>query len=141
MSIRDAKILWSILLLSCVCSSPAWSNGDLFFEAMEIPGDPVYVVFGNVKDAQGGYIEGATITIKVAEPKLSYTTYTGILGRFRTLDIGRAIEGLGYEVAPSQIEVTVDFSGDYVVRRLDRGRRDQREGAIEMNFVLEKQTQ
>jgi hypothetical protein len=42
-----------ILLL--VCCTAAYANGDLFFEAMEKPGNPEYVVFGNVKDDEGKY--------------------------------------------------------------------------------------
>lgn len=138
-TIQCAKTLRSIMLAGLVFASPAWANGDLFFEAAEIPGKPVYVIFGNVKDDRGRYIESATVTVKVAEPRLAYTSQTGILGRFRTLDIGRAIQGLGYEVDPSQIEVTIEFPGYHVVRRLHRGKRGQNKGAIEMNFVLEKE--
>lgn len=127
------------MLAALAFASPAWSNGDLFFEAAEIPGNPEYVIFGNVKDDRGKYVVSAMVTVKVAEPRLSYTSETDILGRFRTLDIGRAIRGLGYDVDLSQIDVLVEYPGHRVARRAYRGKRGQNKGAVEINFVLEKE--
>lgn len=135
-TVRSVPVAWATVLATLLCTVPAWSNGDLFFEAQEIPGKPEYVIFGNVKNETGVYIEDAVVTVIVKEPRLTYTAETGILGRFRTLDIGRAIRGLGYDVDPAQIQVTVDHPGYEVTKRFYRGRRDQNSGAIEFNFVM-----
>lgn len=127
-----------VLVMALVCADLTWANGDLFFEAMEIPGKPEYVIFGNVKDERGKYLAGATVTVNVAEPMLSYTAETSVIGRYRTLDIGRAITGLGYEVDPSRIEVTVTHPGYSVARRAYRGKFGQKKGAVEMNFVMKE---
>ena len=87
-------------LMTGLLTGVARSDGDLFFEAQEIAGQPEYVMFGNIKDDRGEYLEGAFVTIKVDEPMLAYTQPTDILGHYRTLDIGRAIKDLGYDVHP-----------------------------------------
>jgi hypothetical protein len=128
-----------IMLVALAFARPAWSNGDMFFEAAEIPGKPEYVIFGNVKDDRGKYIVSAIVTVTVAEPRLSYTSETDIIGRFRTLDIGRAVRGLGYDVDPSQIEITIEYPGHRILRRAYRGKRGQNKGAVEINFVITKE--
>jgi hypothetical protein len=127
-----------IAALACALAKPAWSNGDQFFQAMEIPGDPEYVVFGNVKDDQGNYLNHATVTVSVAEHMLEVTAQTGILGRFRAPDVGREIHDLGYQIDPSLIAVTVEYPGYHIAHREYRGKYRQNKGAIEMNFVMEK---
>lgn len=136
MMIRCVRLHFAIAVLATVVTAPAWSNGDLFFEAQEIPGKIEYVVFGNVKDDKGRYLEGANVTVSVTEPRLAYTSQTDVIGRFRSLDIGRAIKGLGYDVDPSLIEVTVTYPGYRVVRRLYRGKYRQSKGVVEVNFIL-----
>jgi hypothetical protein len=121
-----------------VLTSVAWSDGDTFFGAQEILGKPEYVVFGSVKDEQGEHLAGAFVTVKVDEPMLSYTELADMLGRYRTLDLGRAVKGLGYTLDPSLVTVTVSYPGYHVVHRLNRGRHGQIKGAIELNFVMAK---
>ncbi len=129
-------ILLGVLIAVGALAKPSWGNGDGFFEAMEIPGNPAYVVFGAVKDDQGVRLKGATVTIKAAEPALMYFALTDLLGRFRTLDIGRAIKDLGYDIDSSRIEVSVTHPGYRMARKIYRGRRGQNAGAVEMDFVL-----
>jgi hypothetical protein len=117
-------------------SGAASANGDLFFEAQETPGNPEYVVFGNVKDDKGNYLDGATVRVTVSKPDLSYTAQVGILGRYRTLDVGKAIQSLGYDIDPSLIKVTMIYPGYHVVRSISRARHGQRKGAIEIDFVM-----
>jgi hypothetical protein len=137
-------ILWRLTTLNvlaavaCALPTPAWSNGDGFFQATEIPGKPEYVIFGCVKDDQGNYLSNATVRVYVAEHMLDFTAQTDILGRFRTPDIGRAIEDLGYEVDLSLLTVSVEYPGYRVVRREYRGRYQQKKGAIEMNFRMKR---
>jgi len=127
---------WLVIFVSLWVAKLASANGDLFFEAREIAGDPEYVVFGNVKDDRGRHLAGALVTITVEEPFLTYTVETDILGHYRTLDVGRAIKSLGYDVDPSRIKVTAEYAGHEVLRRAYRGKYRQAKGAIELNFVM-----
>ena len=114
----------------------ARADGDDFFEAQETPGKPVYVVFGSVKDDRGNYLSKAVVTVEVAEPVLIYDTTTNILGRFRTVDVGRAVTDLGYDVDPAQIEISVSAPGYVPMRRLKRDSPRRKQGAIEIDFVM-----
>ncbi|MBY0511272.1 MAG: carboxypeptidase-like regulatory domain-containing protein [Rhodospirillaceae bacterium] len=116
----------------------ALANGDVFFEAEEIPGQTEFVYFGSVKDEDGNYLDGATVTIDVSDPHLTYDAYTNVLGRYRTLDVGRAIVDLGFEIDPSKVTVTVYKRGYAMTRRLDRRPVRAKKGAFEMNFVMAK---
>lgn len=122
--------------VACVSSGPAWSNGDHFFRFKEIPGKPEFVIFGSVKDDRGHYLDNAIVFVIVPVHQLEFTAKTDVLGRFRTPDVGRAIEDLGYEPDPASIEVTVNCPGYRVVRREYRGKYRQKKGAIEMNFQM-----
>jgi hypothetical protein len=133
-----ARMLGAIVLMMMTLALPAWSNGDLFFEAQENPGKPEYVIFGNVKDDQGHHLPGATVKVSISHPELYYDTQTALLGRYRTLDVGKAVRGLGYDFDPSHVEVTVIYPGYHTVSRLSRGKYRQDKGAVEMNFVMAK---
>jgi hypothetical protein len=120
-------------------ANPARSNGDNFFEAQEIEGDPRYVVFGGVKDTEGRPLQDVLVIIESTDPERSYEqTYTDVLGRFRTLDIGRAIESLGYSIDPSGITVEAWLEGYHTVRRLNRSPASRSVGVIEISFVMAK---
>jgi hypothetical protein len=124
--------------VACVVVSTARPNGDQFFRPKEIPGNPQYVVFGNVKDGHGHYLNHATVTVSVPEHQFEVTAQTDVLGRFRAPDVGREIQDLGYQVDPSQIMVTVDYPGYHIAHREYRGKYHQKKGAVEMNFLMEK---
>lgn len=126
------------LIAAAGLSRTALANGDVFFEAEEIPGQTEFVYFGSVKDEGGDYLDGATVTIDVSDPHLTYDAYTNVLGRYRTLDVGRAIVDLGFEVDPSKVTVTVYKRGYTMTRRLDRRPVRAKKGAFEMNFVMAK---
>ena len=128
----------AVLCATAFAPGPTWANGDVFFEAEEIPGAPEYVVFGSVKDDKGNYLDNVVVTIDVAVPHLTYDAYTNVVGRFRTPDVGRAIIDVGYDVDPEKIEVTVYSPGYHMVQRFNRGKAGQNKGAIEMNFVMAK---
>jgi hypothetical protein len=117
-------------------SEPAWSNGDTFFNSTEIPGNPQFVVFGNVKDTQGHYLQHATVTVAVLKHMLTLTAQTDILGRYRTPDVGRAIEELGYPVDPALFIYFAEYPGYHVAHRDYRGRYRQNKGAVEIDFVM-----
>jgi hypothetical protein len=130
--------LYLAAAVTCVVVRTAWPNGDRFFRPTEIPGDPQYVVFGRVKDDQGHYLSHATVTVSVPEHQFEVSAQTNVLGRFRAPDVGREIQDLGYQVDPAQIMVTVDYPGYHIAHREYRGRYRQKKGAIEMNFLMEK---
>jgi hypothetical protein len=116
----------------------SWGDGEPFFAAMEIPGKPEYVVFGSVKDDQGTFLRGANVTIKVSDPAMMSVATTDTMGRFRTLDVGRAIKDMGYDVDASHIDVSVAHPGYHMARKFNRGRGGQNSGAIEVDFVMER---
>jgi hypothetical protein len=134
--------LWRLIVLNiiaavaCAAARPARCNGDTFFTATEIPGKPNYVVFGNVKDQQGNYLKGAVVRVYVAEHMLEFTTQTDVLGRFRTADVGRVINDMGYPVDPSLITVSAEYPGYHIAHREYRGKYQQNKGAVEMDFRM-----
>jgi hypothetical protein len=135
---RTALFGGAALCAVAVSGRAALANGDVFFEAEEIPGQTEFVYFGSVKDDDGNYLEGAIVTTVVKEPQLTYDAYTNVLGRYRTLDVGRAVVDLGFEIDPKIFDVTVTLPGYTQVRRFNRGRAGQNKGAVELNFVMKK---
>jgi hypothetical protein len=115
------------------------ADGDDFFLPQEIPGKPEYVVFGNVKDDRGNYVSTAVVTVEVEEPVLIFETTTTLLGRFRTVDIGRAVSELGYELDPGLVKVSVSAPGYVLIRRLNRSSPRQKHGAVEIDFLMTKE--
>jgi hypothetical protein len=116
----------------------ALANGDVFFEAEEIPGKTEFVYFGSVKDEDGNFLDNVTVTIDVSDPHLTYDAYTTVLGRYRTLDVGRAVIDLGYELDPKKVTVTAFKRGYTVTRKMDRRPARASKGAFEMNFIMKK---
>ena len=117
-------------------SKAALANGEQFFGAEEVPGHPVFVYFGTVKSEGGKYLEATEVTLKITDPPMTFTAYTDILGRFRTLDAGRTLTDLGYEVVPANFVVTVARDGYVQTRRMNRAPANAKEGAFEINFVM-----
>ena len=117
---------------------PARSNGDTFFNSMEIPGNPQYVIFGNVKDVQGHYLQHVTVTVRVMKHMLEVSARTDVIGHFRTPDVGREIHELGYQVDPSLIIVSAAYPGYHIAHRQYRGKYHQSKGAIEVDFTMAK---
>jgi hypothetical protein len=134
------RMAWSVLTAAALAiaggATPAWSNGDTFFNTKEIPGNPQYVIFGSVKDVAGHYLKDVTVTVSVVKHMLEVSARTDVLGRYRTPDVGREIEELGYPVDPSLIIVSVDCPGYYIAHREYRGKYLQSKGAIEINFQM-----
>jgi hypothetical protein len=136
MTLRRLVALKISAAVAFAAAVPAWSNGDKFFNSMEIPGNPQYVIFGNVKDAQGHYLKHVTVTVFVMKHMLEVTARTDDLGHFRTPDVGREIQELGYQVDPSLIIVSAEYPGYHIAHREYRGKYRQSKGAIEINFIL-----
>jgi len=115
----------------------ALANGEEFFGAEEIPGHPLFVYFGTVKSEDGKYLEAAEVMLKVVDPPMTFTTFTDILGRFRTLDAGRTLTDLGYEYdGTSDFVMSVTRDGYVQTRRMNRAPAHAKEGAYEINFVM-----
>ena len=121
-------------------SRTALANGDVFFEAEEIPGQTEFVYFGSVKDEAGNYLDNVTVTIDVSDPHLTYDAYTNVLGRYRTLDVGRAVIDLGFPMDPTKVTMTVFKVGYKLIRTMDRRPARAKKGAFEVNFIMAKDT-
>jgi hypothetical protein len=132
-------LLVGLFMAAWVPDMGARADGDDFFIPEEVAGKPEYVVFGSVKDDRGNYISAAVVTVEVEEPVLIYEATTNILGRFRTVDVGRAISDLGYDVDPSRIKVSVSAPGYVLMRRLNRNSPRRTHGAVEIDFLMKKE--
>lgn len=133
---RKALVGGAALCAVAGVSRHALANGDEFFGAEEIPGQTEFVYFGSVKDEKGDYLDAVEVTFNITEPPLTYVSYTDVIGRFRTLDAGRAIVDLGFEVDPRNFEITVARDGYKQVRRMNRSPVRAKKGAFEISFVM-----
>ena len=118
----------------------ALANGDEFFGGVEIVGQTELVYFGSVKDRDGNYLEGVEVTLTCSDPSLTYVTYTDVIGRYRTADVGRGMIELGYRVDPTKLDIRVAREGYTQVRRLNRSPYLADRGAFEITFTMEKTT-
>ncbi len=116
----------------------ALANGDEFFGAEEIPGETQFVFFGSVKDEDGNYLDGVEVVLDVLDPPLTYIAYTDVIGRFRTLDAGRVMVDLGYDIDPSKLKLSVTLPGYVQTRKLSRVPTRATKGAYEISFVMKK---
>ena len=137
-SISRRKVLLNGMALAAAAgvAENAFANGDEFFGAEEIPGETQFVYFGSVKDEKGKYLDGVEVTLDVLDPPLTYVAYTDVLGRYRTLDAGRAILDLGYDVDPSKLKLSVSRVGYVQTRRMSRVPTRAVRGAFEINFTM-----
>ncbi len=133
---RKALVGGAAICATAGLSRSVLANGDEFFGAEEIPGQTEFVYFGSVKDENGKYLDAVEVTFNITEPPLTYVSYTDILGRFRTLDAGRAIVDLGFEVDTSNFEISVARDGYKQVRKMNRSPVRAKKGAFEVNFVM-----
>mgnify|MGYP003678165598 CR=1 FL=1 len=93
---RKAIFASAAICAASAVPGPAMANGDVFFEALEIEGDPQFVYYG------------------------------------------RVIQDLGYEIDPSQIDISVFAPGYKTVSKFSMRRSRDTVGAFEVNFVLEE---
>ncbi len=146
----------AIGLVVLVSSGKASANGDEFFAFKSTTINPdgsrklaEAGFFGSVKDEAGNYIDDATITVAVTVPsesgepqRLMYDAYTNVLGRYRTLDPSGAASDLlemEIKVAPEDVELLgVEKKGYKQLRRIDRSRRSQKKGMVEVDFIVTK---
>ena len=95
----------AIAVFATFASVSALANGVEFFNA-QTDGPPVLYYFGHVKDASGNVIDKLMITVSAKNVGMNFPFRNDSPGHFRSPDVGRAIQGLGKTVDPSQIEVT-----------------------------------
>lgn len=133
---RKALISGAALCAAGSLSRDVFANGDEFFGAEEIPGQTEFVYFGSVKDEKGKYLDNVEVTLIVSDPPLTYLAYTDVLGRYRTLDAGRALLDLGYEPDPQLMTLSVARIGYAQTRRMNRSPTRAKKGAFEVNFVM-----
>ncbi len=112
---RIAAVVGAAVLLGMAASGPLRANGAEFFE-MQNEGEAVLYYFGSVKDSKGNVLDKVMVTITAKNAGLTFPFRNDSPGHYRSPDIGRAIQGLGKKVDPTQIEVKVAKSGYTVVR-------------------------
>ena len=118
-------------------SRTAFANGDEFFGADEIPGRPVFVYFGTIRSDDGKYLNAVEVTLEIADPPMTLVSYSDVLGRFRTMDAGRTVADMGYEVEAQNFKVSVAREGYREVRRLSRAPVKAKPGAAyEIDFIM-----
>jgi hypothetical protein len=81
------------------------ANGAEFFEA-ENDGKIVLFYAGNVRDSKGNALDKVTITIVAKNADLTFPFRTDQPGHYRSIDVGKMIEGAGKKVDPSQITIS-----------------------------------
>lgn len=118
----------------------AFANGDEFF-GLEEMGPVDFLYFGSVKDDKGQFLSGAEVTLKVSDPELIFVEQTDVIGRFRTMDVGRQLIDRGYDVDPSTFSLSVALNGYKQVRKLDRRPGRLNKGSFEVNFVMVKDSE
>ena len=127
-------ILVAVAALCLPASRPLLANGAEFFEA-ENDGKIVLYYFGNVKDSKGNVLDKLMVTISAKNVGMTFPFRNDSPGHFRSPDIGKAIQGLGKQVDPAQIEITITKPGYKVVRA---PKIPVKMGAVQLeNFVLD----
>ena len=86
------------------------ANGAEFFEA-ENDGKVVLYYFGNVKDSKGNVVDTLRVQVQAKNAGLTFNFRNDSPGHYRTTDVGKAIQGLGKNVDPAQIEITITKPG------------------------------
>jgi len=133
------KALTAGLALACAPAlvRTASANGDGFF-GLEQLGPIEFLYYGTVRDADGGYLTDAQVTMTVTNPELIYVEATDVLGHFRMPDVGRYLLDNNFKIDPTTFKLTAAMEGYKQVRKLDRRSVRQLKGAFEVNFTMKK---
>jgi hypothetical protein len=132
-TITLAKMLGLFVIGLCTIAVVA-ANGVEFFNA-QADGPTVLYYSGYVKDSKGNVIDKVMITISAKNVGMNFPFRNDSLGHFRSPDIGKAIQGLGKTVDPSQIEVTITKAGYKLV---SSPKIPNKRGAVQLDtFVIE----
>jgi hypothetical protein len=91
------------------------ANGAEFFEA-ENDGKVVLYYSGQVKDSKGTVLDKVIVTISVKNVGMNFPFRNDAPGHYRSTDIGKAIQGVGKPIDPSQIEIKITKAGYKTVK-------------------------
>jgi hypothetical protein len=131
---KFAALVGVVLVGGLMAGVSLRANGAEFFE-MENDGRIVLYYFGNVKDTKGNVLDKLMVTIQAKNADLKFPFRNVQPGHFRSPDIGKAIEGAGKEVDPSQIEISITKSGYKLVKAPPI---PNKKGAVDLGlFVME----
>jgi len=103
-----ARLFVLVLALGFAATGMAWANGEEFFH--DDDGFDLYY-FGHIKDKNGKVLDQVTITITAKNLGMRFPVRNDAPGHFRSPDVGKAIKGLGKQIDPSQLEITVTKPG------------------------------
>jgi hypothetical protein len=134
MKARVNLLAVAIVLAGVVSPGVVSANGVEFFNA-QVDGPTVLYYAGHVKDSQGNVVDKVMVTITAKNVGMNFPFRNDSPGHFRSPDIGKAIKGLGKEVDPAQIEITLSKPGYKVVKA---PKVPNKLGAIQLeNFVMD----
>src|SRR6185503_6312435 len=124
----------AIAVFAAFASVSVLANGVEFFNA-QTDGPPVLYYFGHVKDTNGNVIDKLMITVSAKNVGMNFPFRNDSPGHFRSPDVGKAIKGLGKDIDPAQIEITLTKPGYKVVKA---PKIPNKLGAIQLeNFVMD----
>jgi hypothetical protein len=123
-----------VLALGFAATGMAWANGEEFFH--DDDGFDLYY-FGHIKDKNGKVLDQVTITITAKNLGMRFPVRNDAPGHFRSPDVGKAIKGLGKQIDPSQLEITVTKPGYRQVMPTKLTVPNKAAGAIQVEFVME----
>jgi hypothetical protein len=129
-----ARLLVLVLALGFAATGMAWANGEEFFH--DDDGFDLYY-FGHIKDKNGKVLDQVTITITAKNLGMRFPVRNDAPGHFRSPDVGKAIKGLGKQIDPSQLEITVTKPGYRQVMPTKLTVPNKAAGAIQVEFVME----
>jgi hypothetical protein len=112
----------------------AWANGEEFFH--DDDGFDLYY-FGHIKDKSGKALDGVTIIVTAKNLGMRFPVRNDAPGHFRSPDVGKAIKGLGKQVDPAQLEITVTKPGYKQVTPAKLTVPSKATGAVQVEFVME----
>ena len=115
MKARVSILAAAIVLAGVATSGVLSANGVEFFNA-QVDGPTVLYYAGHIKDSQGNVVDKVMVTISAKNVGMNFPFRNDSPGHFRSPDIGKAIKGLGKEVDPAQIEITISKPGYKVTR-------------------------
>jgi hypothetical protein len=126
--------LLGVLALALAVSVPVLANGVEFFNAQN-DGPAILYYFGHVKDTKGNVLDKLMVTVTAKNVNMNFPFRNDSPGHFRSPDIGKAIKGLGQDVDPAQIEITIRKAG---YKMVSAPKVPNKLGAVQLdNIVME----
>jgi hypothetical protein len=101
-----------LIAAACACPFAAWAGGAGFGDDDDDTADAGPSYFGFVRDASGGTIAGARVTVALKN-RLSIITQSDALGTYK-------VPGFGKETDPKDVEVSCQKAGYKQLRAVRR---------------------